>query len=117
MILTDRNTTIYVTLLKRDAPIAQGIEDPGKAFIQWWKERCRDYNAPRWSPRGADRAIANRLVNRYGLLRVKRVALMFWRKHSDALVSGEYRQHLVLFAAKFNDAAHDLDTAETTAVD
>lgn len=115
MILTDHHTTIIVTLTDQSVEIIEA-RDETQGFVTWWKDRCVDYNAPRWSPRGADRAIARRLVKQYGLDKLKQIAIVFWRRYSDPLVSGEYRSHMVLFQHHLAEARKDLESIETTAI-
>ncbi len=89
----------------------------GYAFLDWWKERARDYKAPRYRPMGADRRMAIQMTARYGLDRMKRVGLSFWRRYSDPLISGEYHHHMILFQHHFAEAERDLEELETTGID
>ncbi len=91
-------------------------QNQGQAFLDWWKERAKDYRAPRYRPTGADRRIATRLANRCSLDRLKRVGISFWRRYSDPLISGEYRQHMILFQHHFAEAERDDRELETTEI-
>lgn len=116
MILTDKGTTIVVTVTGHEPVEVATEHNQGQAFLSWWRERARDYKAPRYRPTGADRRMAARLVSRYGIDRLKRVGLSFWRRYSDPLVSGEYHHHMILFQARFAEAERDLAEIETTEV-
>lgn len=116
MIITDRGTTIIITVIDHGPVEVAAAQNGGQAFLDWWKERARDYKAPRYRPRGADRRLAAQLVSRYGLDRLQRVAVSFWRRYSDPLISGEYGHHMILFQARFAEAERDLTDIETTEI-
>jgi hypothetical protein len=116
MIIHDKGTTIVVTVTDHGPVEVATDENQGQVFLDWWKERARDYRAPRYRPTGADRRIAARLVSRYGLDRLKRVGLSFWRRYSDPLISGEYRHHMILFQRHFAEAERDDQEIETTEI-
>ncbi len=116
MIITDKGTTIVVTVTDHRPVEVATEQNQGQAFLDWWKERAKDYKAPRYRPMGADRRMALQMTARYGLDRMKRVGLSFWRRYSDPLISGEYGHHMILFQAKFAEAERDLTEIETTEV-
>ena len=114
MIIHDRGTTIVVTVHDR-----QGVEiieqrNDSQAFLGWWKDRAKTHKAPRFQPTGTDRRHAVQLVNRYGLDRLKQLGVMFWRRYSEPLVSGEYGNHMILFRSKLAEVERDVDEEETT---
>jgi hypothetical protein len=116
MIITDRGTTIVVTVTDHGPVEIAEERNEGQAFLDWWKERAQDYKAPRYRPRGADRRMALQMTARYGLDRLKRVGVSFWRRHSEPLISGEYGHHMILFQAKFAEAERDEQEIETTEI-
>ncbi len=108
MIIIDKGTTIVVTLnYDRNVEVIP-VKDDVKTFLNWWRDRCSEYKAPPWKPRGVDRRIAAQLVTRHGLDRLKRLGVMFWRTNSTPLIEGEYNQHMILFQAKMSEAQRDL---------
>lgn len=116
MIITDKGTTIVVTVTGHEPVEVATERNEGQAFLKWWKERAKDYKAPRYRPTGADRRMAAQLTSRYGLDRLKQTALSFWRRYSDPLISGEYRHHMILFQHHFAEAERDDRELETTEI-
>lgn len=117
MRIADKGTTIVVTPIDSvDVELAQEEHGKEREFLAWWAQRAQDYNAPRYRASGADRRIAARLLKRFDTNRLKKIAVIFWRQHSDPLISGEYNGHMILFSAKLAEAERDLDSIETTAI-
>ena len=83
-------------------------------FLQWWRDRASELNAPKYTPRGADRRLAAQLVQRHGLDKLKVLGVVFWQAYSTPLIEGEYHQHMVLFQARMAEVQRDLKNIQTT---
>ena len=111
MILTDKGTRFKVTPTDKSVEVASDPRTDIATFMAWWKQQAEGYGL-RFHPTGQDYGIAGRLLKNHGLDRVTAVAVMFWRAHSDPLIEGEYGQHMVLFASKYDQAERDYNSSE-----
>jgi len=111
VIITDKGARFRVTLRLQDVAVTTEPRTDIATFMTWWKEKATGYDL-RSHPLSQDYGIAKRLLSQHGLDRVTAVGVMFWSRHSDPLIEGEYDKHMVLFASKYDQAEKDYDTTE-----
>lgn len=111
MIITDKNQRFRVTLRNPDVVLTTEPRTDMATFMAWWKEQAGHHNLT-FHPVSQDYGIAKRLLSKRGLDRLTAVSVMFWRRHADPLVEGEYGQHMVLLASRYDQAARDYDASE-----
>ncbi len=111
MIITDLSQRFRVTLRNPDVAITTEPRTDMATFISWWKEQAGHHNLT-FHPVSQDYGIAKNLLSKHGLDRLTAVSVMFWRRHADTLIEGEYDHHMVLLASKFDQAARDYEASE-----
>ncbi len=111
MILTDGAVSYHITV-RMDGSVELAQPTDVQVFADWWKREARLRDVACHFD-GSDYGIAKRLLNQHGIDSLKERGMMFWRRHSGPLHSGEYDRHMVLFSSKIQEIEHDLSTRLT----
>ena len=107
MILVDKASRIYITVLATDVAVEVKARGDLQVFMDWWKEQAQRRGVPR-SIDGADWRLARLMLKTHGLDHLKELGVVFWSQYADPLVTGEYTRHMILFKSKLAETEKDL---------